>query len=241
MPAINQLPPTERKEFARSVAKELYEALDGHSDDANGYGERAYRRLAESGLLHEENFYAERLNAAQLDVLRTFHGKYHEAWGYAMAYDKHIAPLERIAPGFVFSSELLRRAWCVKHFLKELTRDDCPLAAMLVFEAVDDRDRTDESNDENDDDESEEEGSEEAGEEEGSGSGEGEEEEEEEEAEESDESDESDSDSEEGGEEADNGEPPPKRVKPVRECERKPEPEPENPPRGLLDSDSDSD
>ena len=174
MPTINQLPPTERKEFARSMAKELYSALDGYNDDADKFGERAYRQLAESGLLHEENFYGERLNAAQLDVLKTFHSKYREAWGYAEAYDKHIAPLERAVPGFAFSSELLRRAWCTKHFLKVLSVADCPFGSMLVFEAVDDRDRTDESNDENDNDESEEEGSEEAGEEEGSGSGEGE-------------------------------------------------------------------
>lgn len=239
MPTIQQLPPAERKEFARSMAKELYSALDGCNDDVDGYGKRAYRQLAESGLLHEENFYGERLNEAQLDLLKTFHGKYHEAWSYGEAYDKHIAPLEKAIPGFAFSSELLRRAWCMKLFLNELNRDTCPFGSMLVFEAVDDRDRTDESNDENDDDESEEEGSEE----EGSGSGEEaqEGEEEEEEAQESDESDsdESDSDGEEEG--GDNAEPPSKRVKPVRACERKPEPEPENGSRGLMDSDSDSD
>jgi len=238
MPTIQQLPPTERKEFSRSMAKELYDALDRHFDDADKFGERAYRQLAESGLLHEENFYGERLSDVQLAKLKTFHSKYLEARNYGDTYDRLISPLEKVVPGFAFSPELLRRAWCIKHFLKELTRDDCPFGSMLVFEAVDDRDRTDESNDENDDAESEEEGSEEEGEEEGSWSDEeAQEGEEEEEAEESDESD-SDSDSE--GEEA-NGEPPPKRVKPVRECERKPEPDPENGLRGLMDSDSDAD
>ena len=155
MPTINQLPPTERKEFARSMAKELYSALDGYFETADEFGKRAYRQLAESGLLHEENFYGERLNEAQLELLKTFHSKYHEAWSYGEAYDKHIAPLEKVIPGFAFSSELLRRAWCMKLFLNELNRDTCPFGSMLVFEAVDDRDRTDESNDENDGDESE--------------------------------------------------------------------------------------
>jgi len=244
MPTINQLPPTERKEFARSMAKELYSALDGYFETADEFGKRAYRQLAESGLLHEENFYGERLNEAQLELLKTFHSKYHEAWSYGEAYDKHIAPLEKVIPGFAFSSGLLRRAWCMKLFLNELNQDTCPFGSMLVFEAVDDRDRTDESNDENDGDESEEEGDGFDPIDEGGGSDDGEEdeedEEEEEEAQESDESDsDSDSDSEEEGE--DNGEPPPKRVKPVRECERNPEPEPENGSRGLMDSDSDAD
>ena len=239
MPTLRQLPPAERKEFARSMAKELYSALDGCNDDVDGYGKRAYRQLAESGLLHEENFYGERLNEAQLDLLKTFHGKYHEAWSYGEAYDKHIAPLEKAIPGFAFSSELLRRAWCMKLFLNELNRDTCPFGSMLVFEAVDDRDRTDESNDENDDMRARRR----AARRRAAGAARrrrkgrrrkrrprkatrGD-------------SDESDSDGEEEG--GDNAEPPPKRVKPVRACERKPEPEPENGSRGLMDSDSDSD
>ena len=97
MPTINQLPPTERKEFARSMAKELYSALDGYFETADEFGKRAYRQLAESGLLHEENFYGERLNEAQLELLKTFHSKYHEAWSYGEAYDKHIAREQRLA------------------------------------------------------------------------------------------------------------------------------------------------
>lgn len=228
MVTLRELRPTERKELARSLAKEIWIGVEHYGEMPNaGLEEGVYKLVAKSDLLHESNFYGEGFNEAQNAKIKEFHDHREKGCDLADQYEKDIANgVGKIAPGFAMPQELLRRAWTTNIIVKELCKEDSPFATLRTADVVEDVDRTDESNDENNDE------SEESAEESVEESAEESEDEEEEYVES--EGGSSSSEDEEGGEGDD---PSPKRKKLVRECERKTVEEEDR--RGLLDSDSD--
>lgn len=267
MTTLGELAPRERKELARSLAKEIWVAVDHYGEMPDLSLEAGvYCLVGKSDLLHESNFYGEGFNDAQNAKIKEFHDHREKGCDLADQYEKDIANgIGKMAPGFAMPSDSLRRAWTTNFIIKELCKEDSPFGTLRTADAIEDMDRTDESNDENQGEE------EEAEESEGEESEGEESEESEEEYVESDRSSGSGSGSSSCGSEArhtkwrttselideglgdDSGSedddeepsgdpaplpPPKKRKKPVRECERKPDSDKED-QRGLLDSDSD--
>ena len=249
MATLAELAPRDRKELARSLAKEIWTAVECYGEMPNLSLEAGvYMLVGKSDLLHESNFFGEGFNEAQNAKIKEFHDHREKGCDLADQYNKDIANgVGKIAPEFAMPSESLRRAWTTNFIIKELCKEDSPFGPLRTADVVEDTDRTDESNDENQGEE-EEEGEESESEGEAEESGEGEESEEE--YVESDRSSSSgsggdDSGSEDGEAEEPGGDPPPppkKRKKPVRECEeRKADSDKENLKdlSRILDSDSD--
>lgn len=173
MTTLGELAPRERKELARSLAKEIWIAVDHHGEMPGLSLEAGvYKVVGNSDLLHESNFYGEGFNEAQNAKIKEFHDHRGKGCDLADQYDKDIANgVGKFAPAFAMPSEALRRAWTTNFIIKELCKEDSPFGTLRTADAIEDMDRTDESNDENQGEEEEEaeesEGEESGGEESG--------------------------------------------------------------------------
>ena len=152
MPTLGELPEKERKELARSLAKEIWTGVEHYGELPLSLEQGVFMLLEKSGLLHESNFYTELNEEAQVAKLKEFHAVRDKACDYAERYDALVAPLEKDVPGFARKGEELRRTFLTAHIARELCKPDSPFATLRTADAIDDQDRSDESNDDNDDD-----------------------------------------------------------------------------------------
>ena len=151
MPTLGELPEKERKELARSLAKEIWTGVEHHGEMPFTLEQSVFKLLEQSGLLHESNFYADLNEEAQVAKLKEFHAVRDKACDYAERYDALVSPLEKDVPGFARKGEELRRTFLTAHIARELCKPDSPFATLRTADAIDDQDRSDESNDDNDD------------------------------------------------------------------------------------------
>ena len=220
MATLGELPEKERRELARSLAREIWLGVEHHGELPITLEQSVCNLLEKSGLLHESNFYSGAVNEeAQVAKLKEFHDLRGKLCDYGEQYDILVASLEEDLPGFVRKSEELRRTYLTLHIVRELCKPDSPFGTLRVADAIDDQDRSDESNDDNDDDDDDDNDYDE-------NSGEGESDE----SDESDETEESDSESNKvldkadevaasdsgSGSESESEDPPPKRNKSER-------------------------
>ena len=152
MPTLGELPEKERKELARSLAKEIWTGVEHHGELPVSLEQGVFKLLEKSGLLHESNFHTDLNEEAQVAKLKEFHAVRDKACDYAERYDALVAPLETDVPGFARKGEELRRTFLTAHIARELCKPDSPFATLRTADAIDDQDRSDESNDDNDDD-----------------------------------------------------------------------------------------
>ena len=152
MPTLGELPEQERKELARSLAKEIWTGVEHYGEMPLSLEQGVFKLLEKSGLLHESNFYTELNEEAQVAKLKEFHTVRDKACDYSERYDALVAPLEKDVPGFARKGEELRRTFLTGHIMRELCNPDSPFATLRTADAIDDQDRSDESNDDNDDD-----------------------------------------------------------------------------------------
>jgi hypothetical protein len=153
MATLGELPEKERRELARTLAREIWLGVEHDGELPITLEEGVANLLERSGLLHESNFYAGAPNKeAQVAKLKEFHDLRDKLCDYAEQYDTLVASLEQDIPGFVRKSEELRRTYLTVHIMRELCKTDSPFATLRVADAIDDQDRSDESNDDNDDD-----------------------------------------------------------------------------------------
>ena len=154
MPTLGELPEKERKELARSLAKEIWLGVEHHGELPITLEQSVFNLLEKQGLLHESNFYSGAPNEeAQVAKLKEFHAVRDKTCDHSERYDALVAPLEKEVPGFVRKGEELRRTFLTAHIMRELCKPDSPFATLRTADAIDDQDRSDESNDDNDDDE----------------------------------------------------------------------------------------
>jgi len=240
MATLGELPEKERKELVRALAREIWLGVEDQGELPISLKEGVAMVVEKSGLLHESNFYGDGFNAAQVAKLEEFREHRNQGFDIAEVYDKCIVDVEEMAPGFARKSDDLRRMWGMLHIMRELCKADSPFATLRTADAVEDRDRSDESNDENEDDEESDEGEEEQ--DSGSDSGSDSDSDSEankvlDKADEEDAEDSSDSDSDSDSDSA-SGELPPKRKKLDRAAAQSRSPEPPSPAR-TGDDDSD--
>jgi len=240
MATLGELPEKERKELVRALAREIWLGVEDQGELPISLKEGVAMVVEKSGLLHESNFYGDGFNAAQVAKLEEFREHRNQGFDIAEVYDKCIVDVEEMAPGFARKSDDLRRMWGMLHIMRELCKADSPFATLRTADAVEDRDRSDESNDENEDDEESDEGEEEQ--DSGSDSGSDSDSDNEankvlDKADEEDAEDSSDSDSDSDSDSA-SGELPPKRKKLDRAAAQSRSPEPPSPAR-TGDDDSD--
>lgn len=153
MATLGELPEKERRELARSLAREIWLGVEHHGELPITLEQSVCNLLEKSGLLHESNFYSGAVNEeAQVAKLKEFHDLRGKLCDYAEQYDILVASLEEDLPGFVRKSEELRRTYLTLHIVRELCKPDSPFGTLRVADAIDDQDRSDESNDDNDDD-----------------------------------------------------------------------------------------
>ena len=161
MATLGELPEKERKELVRALAREIWLGVEHQGELPISLKEGVAMVVEKSGLLHESNFYGDGFNAAQVAKLEEFREHRNHGFDIAEVYDKCIVDVEEMAPGFARKSDDLRRMWGMLHIMRELCKADSPFATLRTADAVEDRDRSDESNDENEDDEESDEGEEE--------------------------------------------------------------------------------
>jgi hypothetical protein len=154
MPTLGELPAQERKELARSLAKDVWDVVEHHGElDGVSLEDQVFHRLEWSGLLHESNFCTNLNKRAQVAKLKEFHDTRQKTCDYAEQYDKDVANgVEKMAPGFARKSDELRRTYLTVHIMRELCNPDSPFATLRTADAIDDQDRSDESNDDDDHD-----------------------------------------------------------------------------------------
>jgi hypothetical protein len=154
MPTLGELPAQERKELARSLAKDVWDVVEHYGElDGVSLEDQVFHRLEWSGLLHESNFCTNLNKRAQVAKLKEFHDTRQKTCDYAEQYDKDVANgVEKMAPGFARKSDELRRTYLTVHIMRELCNPDSPFATLRTADAIDDQDRSDESNDDDDHD-----------------------------------------------------------------------------------------
>jgi hypothetical protein len=154
MPTLGELPAQERKELARSLAKDVWDVVEHHGElDGVSLEDQVFHRLEWSGLLHESNFCTNLNKRAQVAKLKEFHDTRQKTCDCAEQYDKDVANgVEKMAPGFARKSDELRRTYLTVHIMRELCNPDSPFATLRTADAIDDQDRSDESNDDDDHD-----------------------------------------------------------------------------------------
>lgn len=152
MSTLGELPDKERKELVRSLAREIWIGVEHYGERPISLEEGVSVLVEKSGLLHDSNFYGNGFNEAQIAKLKEFREHQQQAFDIAEVYEKCIADVEQMAPGFARKSEELRRTWDTAHIMRELCKADSPFATLRTADSIDDQDRSDESNDDNDDD-----------------------------------------------------------------------------------------
>lgn len=152
MPTLGELPAQERKELARALAREIWLGVEHYGELPVTLEQGVFNLLEKSGLLHESNFYGDLNEGAQVAKLKEFHDVRDLACDHAERYDALVAPLEKDVPGFARKGEELRRTFLTAHIMRELCKADSPFGTLRTADAIDDQDRSDESNDDNDDD-----------------------------------------------------------------------------------------